>query len=137
MRASTSSRDGVVRAPHSDVLWGTVGSLMLELAAIDHEVVLGMVSLEDAYGADEAFLTSTTRGVVPIVQLDDHVIGDGTVGPITRELMAAWERAFSARGRGQHCLWREHAAARRHIVPRTGPAADRQHKSGAKMSAGH
>ena len=86
--------DGIVRAPHSDVLWGTVGSLMLELAAVDHEVVLGVVSLEDAFGADEAFLTSTTRGVVPIVQLDDHVIGDGTVGPITRELMAAWEQVL-------------------------------------------
>ena len=87
-------RDGVVKAPHSDVLWGTIGALVLELAAERHEVVLGGVTLEEAFGADEAFLTSTTRGVVPIVQLDDRVIGDGTVGPVTRELMAAYERVL-------------------------------------------
>jgi D-alanine transaminase/branched-chain amino acid aminotransferase len=87
-------RNGVIRAPHSDVLWGTVGALVLEQAAKDHEVVLGAVTLEEAFGADEAFLTSTTRGVLPIVQLDGRVIGDGTVGPVTRELMAAWNRVL-------------------------------------------
>ena len=86
--------NGVIRAPHSDVLWGTVGALVLELAAENHEVVLGGVTLEEAFGADEAFLTSTTRGVLPIVLLDGRLIGDGTVGPVTRELMAAWERAL-------------------------------------------
>jgi D-alanine transaminase/branched-chain amino acid aminotransferase len=87
-------RDGVIRAPHSDVLWGTVGSLVLELAAEHNEVVLGAVTLDEAFTADEAFLTSTTRGVLPIVQLDDRVIGDGTVGPVTRQLMTAWERVL-------------------------------------------
>ena len=87
-------RDGIIRAPHSDVLWGTVGSLVLELAAEHNEVVLGAVTLDEAFTADEAFLTSTTRGVLPVVQLDDRVIGDGTVGPVTRELMAAWERVL-------------------------------------------
>ncbi len=89
--------NGVIRAPHSDVLWGTVGALVLELAAENHEVVLGGVTLEEAFGADEAFLTSTTRGVLPIVQLDGRLIGDGTVGPVTRELMAAWERVLLGR----------------------------------------
>jgi branched-chain amino acid aminotransferase len=87
-------RDGIVRAPHSDVLWGTVGALVLELAAENYEVVLGAVTLEEAFRADEAFLTSTTRGVLPIVQLDDRLIGDGTVGPVTRELMAAYQRVL-------------------------------------------
>ena len=86
--------EGTIRAPHSDVLWGTVGALVLGLAAADHEVVLGVVTLEDAFDADEAFLTSTTRGVVPIVQLDDRTIGDGKVGPVTRELMEAYARVL-------------------------------------------
>jgi branched-subunit amino acid aminotransferase/4-amino-4-deoxychorismate lyase len=87
-------KHGIIRAPHSDVLWGTVGALVLELAAENHEVLLGAVRLEEAFTADEAFLTSTTRGVLPIVQLDGKPIGDGTVGPVTRELMAAWERVL-------------------------------------------
>jgi branched-subunit amino acid aminotransferase/4-amino-4-deoxychorismate lyase len=88
-------RGGAVFAPGDSVLWGTVGSLVLNLAEEQGtKVVLGDLRLEDALGADEAFLTSTTRGVVPIVALDDHPIGDGTVGPVTQELMAAYERAL-------------------------------------------
>src|SRR6478735_8314957 len=37
----------------------------------------------DLLGADEAFLTSTTREVVPIVSVDGHVIGSGRPGPVT------------------------------------------------------
>src|SRR5262249_13052351 len=37
---------------------------------------------DDLFAADEAFLTSTTREVVPIVSVDDRSIGTGTPGPI-------------------------------------------------------
>jgi branched-chain amino acid aminotransferase len=39
---------------------------------------------DDLFGADEAFLTSTTREVVPIVTVDNRAIGSGAPGPITR-----------------------------------------------------
>ncbi|HMD34709.1 MAG TPA: aminotransferase class IV [Vicinamibacterales bacterium] len=42
---------------------------------------------DDLFGADEAFLTSTTREAVPIVQVDDHRIGKGVPGPITLALL--------------------------------------------------
>ncbi len=42
---------------------------------------------EDLFGADEAFLTSTTREAVPIVQVDERRIGAGVPGPITRALL--------------------------------------------------
>src|SRR5262245_54156459 len=42
---------------------------------------------EDLFGADEAFLTSTTREVVPIVQVDDRKIGAGRPGPATTRLL--------------------------------------------------
>jgi branched-chain amino acid aminotransferase len=42
---------------------------------------------EDLFGADEAFLTSTTRELVPIVRVDDRAIGDGKPGPLTRKLL--------------------------------------------------
>ena len=45
---------------------------------------------EDLFGADESFLTSTTRELVPIVQVDDQKIGTGTPGPITRALLEAF-----------------------------------------------
>jgi len=42
---------------------------------------------DDLLGADEAFLTSTTREVVPIVRVDDRTIGSGVPGGITLELL--------------------------------------------------
>jgi branched-chain amino acid aminotransferase len=47
---------------------------------------------QDLIGADEAFLTSTTREVVPIVLVDGHRIGSGHPGPVTRVLLEAFRR---------------------------------------------
>jgi branched-chain amino acid aminotransferase len=51
-------------------------------------------SLRDAdlFGADEAFLTSTTRELVPIVHVDKRTIGDGQPGPVTKTLLQAFRR---------------------------------------------
>ena len=85
-------RDGRILAPEGDVLWGTVGSWLLDRARERYEVVTGPVALDDVLSADEVFLTSTTRGVVPIVQIDERRIGDGVPGPVTRELIALYRR---------------------------------------------
>jgi branched-subunit amino acid aminotransferase/4-amino-4-deoxychorismate lyase len=41
-------------------------------------------------------LTSSTRGIVPVVQIEDALLGDGRPGPLTRRLMGAFE-GFVAR----------------------------------------
>lgn len=52
---------------------------------------------EDLFRADEAFLTGTTREVVPIVKVDDRSIGSGRPGPVTKKLLEAFRRrAWSA-----------------------------------------
>jgi branched-chain amino acid aminotransferase len=43
---------------------------------------------EDLLGADECFLTSTTKELVPIVRVNDQAIGTGSPGPITKKLLA-------------------------------------------------
>lgn len=40
---------------------------------------------------DEAFLTSSSRGVVPVVMMDDKTVGQGKVGEVTRRLSEAYE----------------------------------------------
>jgi branched-chain amino acid aminotransferase len=50
----------------------------------------------DLFGADEAFLTSTTREIVPIVTVDDRSIGSGRPGPVTKALLQGFrEKAKS------------------------------------------
>jgi branched-chain amino acid aminotransferase len=46
----------------------------------------------DLGSMDEAFLTSTTREIVPVVAVDELTIGSGTPGPVTRALLAAFRR---------------------------------------------
>jgi branched-chain amino acid aminotransferase len=45
----------------------------------------------DLHKADEAFLTSSVRGVVPIARADGEPIGDGKPGPVTRRVMQAYD----------------------------------------------
>lgn len=49
---------------------------------------LKLAQLEDIH---EAFITSSSRGVVPVVKIDEVTIGEGSPGSITKELMAAYE----------------------------------------------
>lgn len=97
-------KDERIFAPKEGVLWGTVGTRVLELAAEHYEVVFGDIALEEAFAADEAFLTSSVRGVVPITRLDDSPVGDGSVGPVTRRLMSLYAdslRDWYGTGRGR------------------------------------
>jgi branched-chain amino acid aminotransferase len=40
--------------------------------------------------ADELFLTSSIRGVMPVTTLDGAVVGDGTAGPLTRRVIEVY-----------------------------------------------
>jgi branched-subunit amino acid aminotransferase/4-amino-4-deoxychorismate lyase len=50
----------------------------------------------DLFRADEAFFTSTTKAIVPVVQVDERKIGDGRVGPVTERLLAEYRRVAYA-----------------------------------------
>jgi branched-chain amino acid aminotransferase len=50
---------------------------------------------DDLFGADEAFLTSTTREIVPIVAVDERKIAHGNPGPVTLKLLNAFRAACS------------------------------------------
>ena len=46
----------------------------------------------DLFGADEMFLTSTTREIVPIVTVSSRTIGTGAPGPVTKTLLEEFRR---------------------------------------------
>jgi len=46
----------------------------------------------DLATADEAFITSTTRELSPVVRIDGRVIGAGVPGPVTQKLLAGYRR---------------------------------------------
>jgi branched-chain amino acid aminotransferase len=89
-------RNGVALTPPIDagLLPGITREFIFAIGtAIGVEVREAVLRDEDLYGADEAFLTSTTREAVPIVIVDDKTIGTGTPGPVTLTLLEAFRRA--------------------------------------------
>jgi D-alanine transaminase len=56
-------------------------------------------SLEEAYGAREAFLTSAVNIVMPVVAIDDRVIGEGRPGPVVLTLRRKFHAFAEASGR--------------------------------------
>lgn len=70
-----------------EILAGITRVAVLECAkALDLSVEERSFTVEEAYTADEAFITSSTMLVTPVVQLDDSKIGNGKVGPIVTQL---------------------------------------------------
>lgn len=49
-------------------------------------------SLTEVYGADEAFVTGTFAGVMPVGTVDGRVIGTGRRGPVTERLQGLYQR---------------------------------------------
>jgi len=90
---------GVMRTAPLDagLLAGITRAFVLELArALGYATREETLYETDLRPADEAFLTSTTRGIVPVVRVDDLTIGGGRPGPITRALMAEFGRRTQA-----------------------------------------
>lgn len=80
--------DGVVVTPAKNILSGVTRKNVLKLASKKFSIKEEVVTLNDITSAREAFLTSTTKRIIPITQVDDHRIGDGAPGPVALELFA-------------------------------------------------
>jgi branched-chain amino acid aminotransferase len=83
-------RDGAALTPALDagLLPGITRGFVFEIGReIGVPVMEAMLRLEDLLGADEAFVTGTTRELTPVVRVDDRMIGTGKPGPITRRLL--------------------------------------------------
>jgi branched-chain amino acid aminotransferase len=83
-------KDGVALTPPLDagLLPGITREFLFDVGKdVGVDVREQVLRDADLFGADEAFLTSTTREVVPIVTVNDRTIGSGKPGPITWRLL--------------------------------------------------
>ena len=83
----------VTRKADSAILHGVTRAVLRDAAGRHGpKVVERPFGVAEAKAAAEAFLTSTTSAVMPVVKIDDAVIGDGRPGAVTRRLMALLEQ---------------------------------------------
>jgi branched-chain amino acid aminotransferase len=68
---------------------GITRAVVLDLAAsAGIPSAVGDYTLPQLYTADEAFVTGTMGGLVPVLRIDGRTIGDGSPGPVTKRLAA-------------------------------------------------
>ena len=86
-------RDGKVMTPSHEagIVEGITRGVILDLARVmSLPVVEGLFQVNEIDHADEMFLTSTTREVVPVVRVDGKPVGSGRPGPVTQRLLEAY-----------------------------------------------
>jgi branched-chain amino acid aminotransferase len=91
-------RGGTVWTAEEGVLPGITRSLILEEASrAGIPVQLEALTLDELSTLDEAFLSSTSRAVLPIAQIDSEQVGTGKPGPITQWLAQLYEAKLQQR----------------------------------------
>ena len=87
-------RDGTVTTPGGTCLEGITRQTALDLlGALNVTAVVGPVGPAALRAADEAFITSTAGGIIPITRVDGAAIADGEVGPLVSRLRDLyWQR---------------------------------------------
>ena len=84
------SGDTVI-TPERGVLHGVTRATILELLQREEvDVKCGRLTVETALGADEAFITSTAGGVMPVTRFSGKPVGDGCPGNLVGRLNQAY-----------------------------------------------
>jgi branched-chain amino acid aminotransferase len=93
-------RDGVILTPPqtAGILDGINRKSILQIAAdLGYQVIERNLARAELYMADEVFLSGTAAELVPVREIDDHTIGSGGPGPITRDLQRVFDDALHGR----------------------------------------
>mgnify|MGYP002412873953 CR=1 FL=1 len=84
--------DHILKTADQDVLFGITRSVVIELAKeMGIEIKFEPVKISEIEKISEAFITSSSRGILPISKIDGIKIGHETPGKITQVLMRKFE----------------------------------------------
>ncbi len=83
-------KDGVVITPEEDILKGITRKVIIEICNGKYSIETRPIDEGELRVADEVFITSSFKDIVPIVKIDEFEVGNGEPGPITKDLMATF-----------------------------------------------
>jgi branched-chain amino acid aminotransferase len=88
-------KDKILITPNENILKGVTRKVVLELAEGKYKTEERPIYEEELKNADEIFITSSFKDIVPIVKIDDFKIANGQVGPITKELIKEFAKVIN------------------------------------------
>lgn len=83
----------IIKTPpkSSAILGGVTREHIISLASgLQLTVLEEKIPQSELFNCSELWITSSTKGVIPVIQLDQHTIGDGSPGPIWRKIAEAY-----------------------------------------------
>jgi len=84
-------KDGVLWSADQGVLEGTARTILIEVAKeMKIPIHYAAVHMDDIDRLDECGISSSSRDIVPVVRIDDQVIGSGLPGPLTQKLLGSY-----------------------------------------------
>jgi branched-subunit amino acid aminotransferase/4-amino-4-deoxychorismate lyase len=83
-------RDNTIITPIKNILPGITRSSVLTIAKEIYQVEEREIPVQELFIAEEVFMTGTTKRVLPVRQIDDHVINHGKPGSITQKLKSLY-----------------------------------------------
>ena len=88
----------VTPPPAASILDGISRRSVIQIANdLGYEVIERNIARAELYMADEVFMTGTAAELVPVREVDDHAIGGGEPGKITRAIQTTFEDALHGR----------------------------------------
>lgn len=80
-------KNGTLITPRDNILIGITRNVIINLARKNFKVIEKDILTGDLKLADEAFISATNKDVIPVIKIDNLVIGNGKVGEKTKLLM--------------------------------------------------
>jgi len=84
-------KNGLIYTPEKNMLWGVTRKHVILCAKTNTMVLEKDISVSELFDADEVFITSTTRNIMPVVKIEDKLIGSGKPGSVTKDLMTLFD----------------------------------------------
>ena len=89
-------KGGKIATPKDNILLGITRKIVLETSGTQVQIEERDVTVDEMFAADEMFLTSSFKDVVPVTRVDGKPIGDGKVGPVTKGVVERFESYLRA-----------------------------------------
>jgi len=80
---------GELYTTNKNILYGIIRDTVVEIAG---KCNFEGIKLKSLLNADEVFITQTTSGILPVIEIDGQKIGTGKPGPVTKKLMKEFEK---------------------------------------------
>ncbi len=81
------------------MLEGITRNTVIDIArGMDYQVFEEPFTVNDIYSSEECFLTGSGAELIPVIEIDARLIGNGKPGPIFKKLLAAYKKLTQTQG---------------------------------------